>query len=156
MPNPSKKDPEQTPGDESQKLTPKQERFCILFGSDKEFFGNGVQSYIEAFDPPRQNKGWYNAARADASRLLTKASILQRINEVMEEGGLNDVHVDKQLLLVITQNADFTSKVAAIREYNKLKARIQDKSEVKVIREYEDMTDDELAAEIQRRKDRAS
>ena len=35
------------------KLSPQQERFCNLFASDQEFFGNGVQSYIEAYKPKR-------------------------------------------------------------------------------------------------------
>lgn len=34
---------------ESLKLTPKQLLFCRLYASDREFFGNGVQSYIEAY-----------------------------------------------------------------------------------------------------------
>lgn len=109
-------------------LTPRQEQFCQLFVS-KEFFGNGVQSYIEAYDINVSKKGAYDGARTDASRLLTKANICNRINELLDEAGLNDNFVDKQLLFMITQNADFSSKIAAIREYNKLKARITDRIE---------------------------
>lgn len=116
----------------SEKLNPKQELFCTLYATDREFFGNGTQAYIEAYDPPRQSKNWYLAARTSASELLTKPNILKRINELLEESGLNDVHVDKQLAFLITQNADFKSKVAAIKEYNSLKSRIIKKSEVKV------------------------
>jgi hypothetical protein len=46
---------------------------------------------------------------------------------LLEETGFNDVAVDKQLATVITQNADFGSKVSAIREYNKLKQRITER-----------------------------
>lgn len=112
------------------KLNPKQERFCELFASDREFFGNGTQSYIEAYNPDTSKKGWYNAARADASRLLTKDNILARINEIFEARGLNEAFVDKQLELLITQNADFNSKIQAIREFNKLKQRITDKTDL--------------------------
>jgi|ERR1700751_1527993 len=110
-------------------LTPKQEEFCQNFVS-KDFFGNGVQSYIEAFNVDLSEKNAYNNAKAEASHLLTKPNLLARINELLEEGGFNDNHVDKQLLLVITQNADFASKVSAIREYNKLKGRITEKMSV--------------------------
>lgn len=110
--------------DES-KLKPKQERFCQLYVS-KEFFGNGVQSYMEAYGI---SKDGYNAARVSASELLTKPNICARINELLDASGLNDEFVDKQLLIMITQNADFSSKISAIREYNKLKQRIIDKVE---------------------------
>ena len=113
-------------------LNPKQELFCQYYASDREFFGNGVQAYIEAYNPDQSKKGWYNSARSVASEMLTKPNILKRINQIFEESGLNDAFVDKQLELVITQNADFASKVSAIREYNKIKQRIIDKSEVDV------------------------
>ncbi len=114
------------------KLNPKQELFCKLYATDREFFGNGVQAYIEAYDPPRESKAWYVAARVSASDHLTKPYIIDRINSLLEESGHNDINVDKQLLFIINQHADFKSKVAAIREYNKLKARITQKSEVNI------------------------
>lgn len=106
-----------------------QKLFCELFVT-KEFFGNGVQAYIEAYNVDTSKKGSYDAARVSASRLLTNANILKFINGLLDDAGLNDIHVDKQLLFLITQNADYSSKVAAIREYNKLKARIVTKHEV--------------------------
>jgi phage terminase small subunit len=114
-------------------LTPKQELFCQYFASDREFFGNGTQSYIEAYNVNLNEKGAYQTARACAYESLTKPHILARINELLEVEGLNDVAVDKQLKLVIAQSADYPSKVAAIREYNKLKARIVDKSEQTIV-----------------------
>lgn len=111
-------------------LTQKQELFCKLFASDREFFGNGVQSYIEAYDPDTSKKGWYNTACARASQLLSNVKVLDRINELLELRGLNDSFVDKQLELLITQNADLKTKIAAIREYNSLKQRITQKIKV--------------------------
>ena len=108
------------------KLSPQQERFCILFASDKEFFGNGVQSYIEAYSPKKVGN-WYNSAKTAASVLLTKANITTRINELFESRGLNDVFVDKQLEKLITQDASFDAKVRGIQEYNKLRGRITEK-----------------------------
>ncbi len=108
------------------KLNLKQEKFCQLYATDMEFFGNGTQSYIEAYEPDQSKPNWYRTARSRASELLTSPNVLARINELLDLT-LNDQHVDKQLALVITQNADLSSKVAAIREYNKLKQRIVEK-----------------------------
>lgn len=103
------------------KLNAKQERFCQLFVS-KEFFGHGTESYAEAYDISLSEN--YNTAAANASRMLKNANILERINELLESNGLNDEFVDKQLLFLITQSSDFSQKMAAIREYNKIRARI--------------------------------
>lgn len=111
------------------KLSLKQERFCRLFASDKEFFGNGVQSYMKAWDLEFTKKN-YNVAKASAFKLLTYVYITDRINELFEARGLNDVFVDKQLEKLLTQDADFRTKVQAIKEYNNLKARITQKHEL--------------------------
>lgn len=107
-------------------LNPKQKLFCKLFASNREFFGNGTESYIEAYNPKRQGN-WYASAASSASRLLKNDKILQEIDKLLEEMVLNDSFVDKQLAILITQNADFRSKLGAISEYNKLKARITKK-----------------------------
>lgn len=103
------------------KLKPKQERFCELYASSAEFFGNGAQSYIEAYGIHRKD---YNTAKVNASKLLTNPNILKRIDELLEAAVLNDEFVDKQLAFLITQNAELGVKVKAIGEYNKLRARI--------------------------------
>jgi phage terminase small subunit len=113
--------------EQQKKLTPKQELFCQYFASDREFFGNGTESYIEAFDIDLNKKGAYAGARASASRLLTKANILQRINELLETGILNDEFVDKQIAFLIAQNAELGTKLGAIKEYNALKQRVTKK-----------------------------
>lgn len=112
------------------KLTPQQELFCQLYAGDREFFGNGVQSYIEAYNVDTSKPGWYRTARACASELLTKPNILERIDEIFEAHGLNDQFVDKQLEKLIVQDADFSAKMKAIAEYNKLKARITEKRDI--------------------------
>lgn len=114
------------------KLNLKQELFCQLYTSEKEFFGNGVQAYVEAYDPDTSKPNWYKTCVSAASRLLTNVKVIDRINELLEEQGLNDSFVDKQLKFIITQHADFGSKMAAIREYNKLKSRITDKTDINI------------------------
>lgn len=112
------------------KMSLKQKRFCELFASDKEFFGNGVQSYIEAYDVDITRKGAYNVAKTEAHKLLTKPYILDEINRIFESRGLNDAFVDKQLEKLITQDADFAAKNKAISEYNKLRGRITQKQDI--------------------------
>lgn len=112
------------------KLTPQQELFCQLYASDKEFFGNGVRSYIEAYGVDTSKSGWYNTAKAGAHENLTKPYILERIEEIFEAHGLNDTFVDKQLEKLICQDADFRTKLGAIQEYNKMKGRIIDRKEI--------------------------
>jgi hypothetical protein len=104
-------------------LNDKQIQFCKLFVS-KDFFGSGVESYAEAYGLDLTNQKEYNTAKVNSSKLLTNTNILLYINSELEDAGLNDNFVDKQLLFAITQNADLGSKVKAISEYNKLKQRI--------------------------------
>lgn len=109
-------------------LNEKQELFCNYYVS-KEFFGSGVEAYAEAYGADLSNQKEYNNSKVSASKLLTNPNILLRINELLDEAGLNDSFVDKQLLIAITQNADLNSKVKAISEYNKLKQRITIKTD---------------------------
>lgn len=108
-------------------FTPKQELFCRIYASDREFFGNGTQSYIEAYDVDLSKWGAYLTARVEASKLLIKPNILKWIDEIFTESGLNDQYVDKQLAKLIIQDADFKTKLGAIKEYNSLQQRIAEK-----------------------------
>lgn len=112
------------------KLNPRQELFAQLYATDREFFGNGVQTYIEVYEPNQSKPNWYKSACASASQLLSNINVCKRINELLEDGGLNDQNVDKQLMFLINQFDDKGAKIAAIREYNKLKARIIEKLDV--------------------------
>lgn len=108
-------------------LTPLQERFCQLYAGDREFYGNGVETYLEVFNINKKNPNYYAVARSEASKLLTKPNIMARINDLLHEGGLNDEFVDKQHLFVIAQHANLAVKMEGIKEYNRLKKRIEDK-----------------------------
>ena len=105
------------------RLNPKQELFCQLYASDEEFFGNGVKSYMMAYQTLD-----YNTAKVEASKFLTKPNILDRINELMDIV-INDIVVDKELAFVIKQKDNLSAKVAAIKEYNNLKGRVIQKRE---------------------------
>lgn len=108
-------------------LNMRQELFCVYYASDREFFGNGVQSYIEVYEPNQSRPNWYKSACAAASQLLSNIKVCKRISELLSVEGFNDEFVDKQLLFVIAQHDDKSAKVAAIREFNKLRGRITEK-----------------------------
>lgn len=111
---------------EGKKLTAKQELFCELYASDREFFGNGTQAYIEAYDVDVSKPASYAAARNSAYLLLTNIDILKRIDEIQEAAVLNDNFVDKQIGFWIQQRANPMASISAIKEYNKLKKRVGD------------------------------
>jgi len=122
-------------------LNAQQELFCQLFASDREFFCNGVQSYLEAYDLPTSK---YKSAASRATMLLKQQNIQKRINDLIELGDLNDGMVDKQLAKVIAQDIHFPAKVQAIREYNALKKRITNVVEHR-FGDMEQLTDEEIA-----------
>lgn len=113
---------------EEVKLTRRQELFCSYYVS-KEFFGNGVQTYIEVYEPDQTKPNWYKTACVNASEILSNPKVYNRINDLLDEAGLNDQFVDKQLLFLIQQHDDKAAKLNALKEYNKLKARIVDRTE---------------------------
>jgi hypothetical protein len=117
----------------AKELTDVHKRFCELYASDREYFGNGVQAYAKAYCIDLSTKKAHHSARTCASRLLTNVDILAYINKLLDDIALNEAHVDKQLAFLITQNADFGAKMAAIREFNALRQRITNKFEGTVV-----------------------
>lgn len=114
-------------------LNPKQEKFCQLYVNwTREFFGNWTQCYIEAYEPNTSKPARYKTARSTASTMLTNVNLINRINELLEEWWLNDQNIDKQLLFIISQYSDLWNKLWAIKEYNKLKNRIESKLKVEI------------------------
>jgi hypothetical protein len=120
--------------DENRPLNARQELFCQLYATTREFFGNGVQSYIEAYNPDTSKKNWYQVAKASAYENLTKPHLLKRIRALMDIY-INDEVVDKELASVILQSGDLSAKVSAIKEYNQLKSRVRQKIEIEDTRE---------------------
>ncbi len=115
-----------------EKLSIRQEKFCELYTTDTEFFGNWAQSYLEVYDIDRSKPNWYKTACVNASKLLSNAKVYTRINDLLESQGLNNEFADKQLLFLMSQQVDFTNKLWAVREFNKLKKRIDNKMELEI------------------------
>ena len=112
------------------KLNLEQEKFCKLYATDAEFFGNGVATYVEVYKPDQKKPNWYKSACSSASRILSNVKVCQYINNLLEKDGLNNEFIDKQLLFLATQHADFGSKMNAIKEYNQLKSRILKRTDI--------------------------
>src|SRR3990167_6962740 len=118
---------------QERKLTLKQERFCHLYVS-KDFFGDGTGAYLEAYGDWHKEK--YRrvlsekVASASATRMLGLVKIYTRINELLSDAGFNEQNVDKQHLSLINQHADKNVKLGAIREFNRIKKRIEGNQEL--------------------------
>jgi len=63
-------------------LTEKQEKFCVLYVTDKDLRGNGTDCYLEAFKPKRAKRKSVNEL---ASRLLSDIKIQSRIKALREQ-----------------------------------------------------------------------
>jgi phage terminase small subunit len=106
-------------------LNPQQELFCHLFARDNSFIGNAARAYAEAYG---LSKKQYGSAIRSASRLLINVDIKKRVNELLDECLENRV-VDRELAKAILQNENLHAKVAAIKEYNRLRDRAADRLE---------------------------
>lgn len=122
------------------KLNFKQELFCKYYLENK---GNGTDSYIKAYKTKN-----YETAKVNASKLLTNANILERINQIMKNIWFNDINIDLELANLIKQNGNLGIKFKAIVEYNKLMKRY-DHSSQKIESNYE-LTEEQKAVILDR------
>jgi hypothetical protein len=145
------KHPGGRPDQTKPKLTAQQELFCRLYTQNEALFGNATLSYAEshgfALDtlsrecprrvdlpehtcdrdcPPSEYDSAYQTCSVNGSRALRNAKVQARITELLNEILRDDV-VDSQLAKLIMQDGEPAAKIAAIREYNKLRARITEK-----------------------------
>lgn len=133
-----------------ERIKPLQELFCRYYTQNSHTFNNATESYAAAYDIEldglsTQNKKdektgkeipnsspyyqKYMSCAVSASRLLKKDKINRRCDELLHELA-TDVVVDGELAWVIRQRKKLDSKVAAIREFNKLKGRIVEKQDL--------------------------
>ena len=125
-------------------LNAKRELFCWHYAKGEGTFGNATLSYAAAYDielgdiwlrdkdgnlrPDEKYIGQYAVCSSNGSRLLRNAEVQARIGVLLNEL-LKDEIVDAELAKVIMQDGKLESKIAAIREYNKLRGRIVDKTQ---------------------------
>lgn len=136
--------------DKQRKLTAQQELFSRFYTQNEALFGNGTLCYAEAYafdldtlsrqcpshppddeaDPdhqcePSEYELAYQTCSVNGSRLLRNAKVQARITALLNEM-LRDEVVDSQLAKLI-MSADGPTRIAAIREYNKLRSRVTEK-----------------------------
>lgn len=118
-------------------LNLKCEIFCQVWVDE---LGNGTQAALEAFDITNKElceidwkdltpeniikrKSAENTAAVMAREYLRKPKIIKRIDEIMEERGLNDESVKREHFKLIKQDDDLSVKRSAISDYYKLKGK---------------------------------
>lgn len=130
------------------------ELFCKYYTQNQELFGNATHSYGEAYEFKLDSlshddaiwqevfdeklgrniskcveKSSYdkaiNVCAVEGARLLRTPKIQVRLTELLNEL-LEDSVVDSQLAKLIMQDSEPATKIAAIREYNKIRNRIVD------------------------------
>ena len=110
-------------------LTPRQKLFCQYYASHEELLWNWTRSYAKAYDIDDDKlRARYKMVQTCASQLLSNIIVCRYINSLLDLK-YNDEFLDSQLWLLALQNDDRKVKIEAIKELNKLKQRITDKSE---------------------------
>ncbi len=102
------------------------EAFAQFYATSEEFFGNGVRSYAAAYGTDISTKKGFQVAGSNANRLLKTAEVMSRISYLVNLY-LSDAFVDKNLAFVIAQFGNLNAKMEGVKEYNRLRKRIQDK-----------------------------
>lgn len=139
-----------------EKITPekiKQDTFCFYYasGNSSEHFGNATKSYAIAYGFQEKIKKLEEelvvipyskeADRKEKRQAIKKlenicstsgARLLRNVRIIAESGKYLDKlfdnsHMDRELARAATQNKDIASKVAAIREFNRVKNRVEEK-----------------------------
>lgn len=138
----------------AQELTQQQELFCKLYTTKGTYFDNATLSYSEAYgyELPTDEKGKiivdskeYNTCKANASRLMTKDYIRDRIRDLFLEL-LNEATMDARLSEIATKGKD-TDSIQAIKIFNDLRQRITRKVDITTGgRPLANLSDDELKA----------
>lgn len=110
----------------SEKLNEKQKLFCELYTLDKNCFGNASKAYRTAYNlTPSQ----YKAGEVSAHHLLRNPKLEKYISHLLSSQ-YNDKKIDNELSKTIFQNKDLQTKINGIKEYNKLKSRIVEKTDL--------------------------
>jgi len=102
-------------GGKDHKLTLKQKIFGEFY---IKYRGNGVQAARAA-----GYAGDENVLGVAANENLRKPKVLDYIKFLLKKEGLTDESVDKDLLIVIRQDADLGAKMRGISEYNRIRGR---------------------------------
>lgn len=107
-------------------ISNEQEKFCQLYARDPKLSGKPYECFLKVYKNQLEPHQTPEFVKRQAKELLTNDSIIQRVNQLLEEDGFSDTNVDKQHLFLINQYADLSTKMKGIEHYNKLKKRTND------------------------------
>lgn len=105
------------------------QKFCEMWSI---YFWHGTESYIFAYWMDPNNRNHRQTANSCSSQIMRRPEVVKRIDQLLEQWGLTDQVADQEMLFVMKQKRDLPSKVAAIREYNKLRQRIIEKQKIDI------------------------
>jgi len=102
------------------KLTLMQECFARAFADiNSEYFNDALGAYRSVSTSQMSDA----CARVEAYRLKNHPVVSKRIAEIFEQAGFNDFSVDVEHHKLIKQDKDLSTKLGAIKEYNRVKGR---------------------------------
>lgn len=91
--------------------------------------GRGKKRHLSELTKAQRSLQKINSScQASASRLLLDANVLTRCNYLMDQLASDQI-VDRELVFVIQQRGDLSSKVQAITHYDKKKGRLVERRE---------------------------
>jgi hypothetical protein len=106
-------------------LNREQIAFAEAYVSPDNLGSNGRAAAADAYGYDLDDRfGKQNASNA-ANRNLKHPQINLLIAILLDTAGFNNEYVDKQLMMLIEQNADPKTKIMAISEYNKVQNRFK-------------------------------
>lgn len=109
-------------------LSLRHQLFVDLYTSiDNDHFANATQCYAQAYG---MNKSQLRSAHSCACKLLRDPRVVAAVNERIEDMGYSILNANRQLCRLMNQDADFPTKLGALKEFNRLTGRITDKMQL--------------------------
>lgn len=150
--------------DEKEILTLKQKKFCELYTSEGDTFGNGTLSYALAYDYPLEEQDetrlfdeagkviYGSSARdkmaslcASGSSINLRKPLIRDYIDILLVNKLNDTVVDSQLAKLLLNARKEDVRLNSIKVYNDLKQRITKKIDITTAnRPLGNLSDEEL------------
>lgn len=103
--------------------------------NNKDTYDNATKSYLKAYMDDRyqsldnvlaENPSLYQQANREVMKLKKTPSIQARLDYILDMQGFNDFSVDTEHLKLIKQDSDKSTKLNAIKHYDKKKWRIKE------------------------------
>lgn len=102
---------------------------------NKDTYDNATKSYLKAYMQDRytdidkvlsENPKLYEQANREVYKLKRTENIQARLDYILDLQGYNDYRVDREHLKLINQDSDKSTKLNAIKHYDKKKGRIKE------------------------------